>query len=589
MNKMTKKIFIGMIPVQMLIALLPVVNGIIDGLIGTRLLGSDVMSVTGLFDPINCAANGILYLFSIGSSIVSGILIGKGELQRASRSFTMSLLLLAGIGLVFSVGLTAFSGPLAGMMYKNDVTAKLAEYMRGMGPGYLFYMICPILIIHLQLCGKGKIINYGILVMAYVNAFLDLLFISTFDLGIYGLGLATALANVIQAIMMMVMFFRKDSVIGFKFGKPDPEDRKGIWVFGYPRVIMFAAISLKSFLTNKIMLRLNGSAAMAVCTFQYVVVGVLETIANGLAGTVMALGSVAYGEEDSKEFRGIVHTGLRYGLVMSIIGTLFFVLLRVPLSMLYFGKEPAVQQEAAIMLMIAPCYIIFGVAYAILISVLQVLGKSKFISGSYIIEQAVALEFTYVFGRLWGLRGIWFMMPALKLVCLLVTAAYLLILMIKYDRKNIVQGLIPFPEGFGYNPEDLFTTTAYNMDELMASSEKVRTFCIEKGIDRKRAYEVSVCVEEMGRNIIQYGFPGRKNPIIIISLGIKNGEINLVIKDNCKHFDPEQWSNIHHPETKESNFGIRLTKSLSSEFHYKSGFGLNALNIRINANNTPIT
>ena len=581
MNKITRKVFVSMIPVQILIALLPVVNGVVDGLIGTRLLGSDVMSVTGLFDPINCIATAILSLFSIGTGIVNGILIGKGEVKRASLCFSMIMVHLTVIGILFSAVLTLFSGPLAHMLYKSDITDKLADYMRGIGPGYLFYMVCPVLITHLQLCGRGRMINYGVVLMAYTNAFFDLIFISSFNMGIYGLGLATAIANIFQAIFMFALFFGRDSLIRFRFGKAEKEDIRDVWKFGYPRLVFFGAVGLKALLCNRIMLHLNGSAGMAAVTLEIIEMGILESIANGVGGTVMAMASVAYGEEDKEEFKGILIMGLQCGLALAVTGAAFFILLHTPISMLYFAKDPEVQKIASEMQIIFPGYIVIGVISVILNSALQILGKSKFISASYFIEQFIALEFTYVFSRLWNIRGYWIVMPALKAVCLLITIAYLLILKVGYMKRGIPMGIIPFPENFGYDADNRISAICRSNEEIIDVSEKMRIFCIEKGLGQKNSNKVALCIEEMGRNIVKYGFPKKKNPVIVITLGYKNDELNLIIKDNCRHFNPEEWYKIHFPEEPESNMGIRMVKGISNEFKYKSGFGLNSLNIRI--------
>ena len=581
MNKMTRKVFVSMIPVQILIALLPVVNGVVDGLIGARLLGSDVMSVTGLFDPINCIATAILSLFSIGTGIVNGILIGKGEVERASLCFSMALTVLSVIGILCSIALTLFSGPFAHMLYKSDVTTKLADYMRGIGPGYLFYMICPVLVTHLQLCGRGRMINYGVILMAYTNAFFDLIFISSFNMGIYGLGLATAIANIFQTVFMLVLFFGKDSLIRFRFGRVAKEDIRDVWKFGYPRLIFFGAVGLKALLCNRIMLRLNGSAGMAAVTLEILIMGILESIANGVGGAVMAMASVAYGEEDKEEFKGILILGLQWGLALAVFGAGFFILLHNSISMLYFSNNPEVQKIAAEMEIIFPGYIVISVITTILNSALQVLGKSKFISFSYFIEQFIALEFTYVFSRLWNIRGYWIVMPALKAVCLLITIAYLLILWVGNMKRNIPVGIIPFPEGFGYDADNRITAICKSKEDIIDVSEKMRVFCIEKGLGQKNANRVALCIEEMGRNIVKYGFPKKRNPAIVITLGYKNGELNMVIKDNCRHFNPEEWYKIHFPEEPEANLGIRMVKGVSNEFKYKSSFGLNSLNIRI--------
>ena len=94
---------------------------------------------------------------------------------------------------------------------------------------------------------------------------------------------------------------------------------------------------------------------------------------------------------------------------------------------------------------------------------------------------------------------------------------------------------------------------------------------------------LSLCIEEMGRNIIQYGFSDGKQHYIYLRILAKAGEVILRIRDDCKPFNPlERYRmTIQDENDPAKNIGIRLVMNLSSEVEYLSTFGTNNLIIRI--------
>ncbi len=62
---------------------------------------------------------------------------------------------------------------------------------------------------------------------------------------------------------------------------------------------------------------------------------------------------------------------------------------------------------------------------------------------------------------------------------------------------------------------------------------------------------------------------------------VKDEDVILCIKDDCKPFDPVQRQRIAYPEDKTSNIGIRMIYNIAKDFSYQNVLGLNVLTIRI--------
>ena len=120
------------------------------------------------------------------------------------------------------------------------------------------------------------------------------------------------------------------------------------------------------------------------------------------------------------------------------------------------------------------------------------------------------------------------------------------------------------------------------LSDAPAVSERIHRFCLEKGIDRKRSYNVALCAEEMVKNVLQYGFrPGKEN-LCSVRLIIRGEDVILRIRDNCEGFNTKEYFQ-NHEKTGDiaSGIGIRLVCSLAKDVQYVQLVKTNTLSIMI--------
>jgi anti-sigma regulatory factor (Ser/Thr protein kinase) len=124
--------------------------------------------------------------------------------------------------------------------------------------------------------------------------------------------------------------------------------------------------------------------------------------------------------------------------------------------------------------------------------------------------------------------------------------------------------------------------TVRSMDEVVLVSEKVQNFCLEKGLDSRRCALAGLAMEEMAGNVVRHGFlKDKKKHSVDIRIVYKNNGLMLRIKDDCRPFDPVEWSKLTVPSDPASNIGIRLVFQIAEKVEYQSVLGLNVLYIRI--------
>ena len=120
------------------------------------------------------------------------------------------------------------------------------------------------------------------------------------------------------------------------------------------------------------------------------------------------------------------------------------------------------------------------------------------------------------------------------------------------------------------------------MEDVTNTAELVQGFCKKQGYDNKVSLYAALCLEEMARNVIEYGFTSdNKKHYLETRVVSKDDCILLRIKDDCIPFDPVSMKEQLRPEDTTKNIGIKMVMKLADETNYQNLLGLNVLTITI--------
>ena len=157
---------------------------------------------------------------------------------------------------------------------------------------------------------------------------------------------------------------------------------------------------------------------------------------------------------------------------------------------------------------------------------------------------------------------------------------------------NRLEDFLFLPEGFDVADSEKYEAHACDMEQVLEMSREALEFCRQKGIEEKRAYYLSLCIEEiayylslcieeMAGNIIKFGFSDGKKHDIDLRLIRKEDELIVRIRDDCRLFNPKEWLEIHSEDEKTKNIGIRMINQIAKDFNYINTLDMNNLIIRI--------
>ena len=205
----------------MLGSLLQQLYATVDAVILGRFVGKTALAAVGGSDIvlINLIV-GFFVALSSGASVVISQHAGAGEDELVSQSVHTALALSVVIGALMTVAgvlvaplfLGALDTPEDTMRYSVDY---LRWYFAGMIPSMIYNMGSGIL----RAVGDSKRPLYFLIVCVAVNTVLDLLFVAVFRMEVAGAAIATSLAQLVCAALVLWTLARQQGACRFSFRK----------------------------------------------------------------------------------------------------------------------------------------------------------------------------------------------------------------------------------------------------------------------------------------------------------------------------------------------------------------------------------
>ena len=107
--KMVSRLMFRLLPIQVLLAAVGSVNGIVSTFFATNYVGIDAMSAVGLYNPLNLLIGAISIVLVGGSTILCGAYTGRNEQDSLQNAFSLDLLLSFLVSSAFVVLYVVFS------------------------------------------------------------------------------------------------------------------------------------------------------------------------------------------------------------------------------------------------------------------------------------------------------------------------------------------------------------------------------------------------------------------------------------------------------------------------------------------------
>ena len=165
--------------------------------------------------PYRLMPDVLVVLVAEGSAALSAQAMGRSDRDTANRIFSQGALILAGVGVVFTLGFHAFEGVYLDLM---GVSGAVRVQALAFGSGFVFSILSGMLQDYLRVQvysdGGQKFCLFGSLAYLVVHAATAVLFVSRW--GAKGLGLSVAAATCAYLGILLLHFRTKAASLRLK-------------------------------------------------------------------------------------------------------------------------------------------------------------------------------------------------------------------------------------------------------------------------------------------------------------------------------------------------------------------------------------
>ena len=465
---------------------------------------------------------------------------------------------------------------------RGDAASGLADYIRGIAPGFVAQALCAQLPAFLQLEHEDRRGYVAIAVMAVVNGAADVLFVNHLGMGMFGLGLATTLSNWVMFAILAAYYLGKKAVIRFSMSEIQWGDLGQIVRIGIPGAVAVFCLGIRAVVVNYLLANYGGEGAMpawaAFNSFGYL----FFSITSSVGAATRMLCSVYIGENDRTSLIQTMRAALIQGVGLVSVFAALIVVTATPFTRLFYHdpSEP-VYQLTLWLFRLFPFSMPLSAIFVAMQNYLQSFGRIRAVNVLSVFDGLLGTVIVgAVLTPLYGAMGLW--------VTQIINGLIVLALLLGYAARKIghfprsLTDFLALPDDFGVPDSQRLDLSITSGGDVVNTSQAVMDFCAAHGVSPRQSFIAGLCLEEMAGNVVDYGFEQKKRHSADVRVVYTPEELTLRISDDCRPFDPQARAEmIANEEDAASNIGIRLVHRLASEMSYQSIIGLNVLTIKL--------
>ena len=581
---MLARLMFMLLPVQILLAAIGAVNGIVSGYFASNYIGVEAMTAVGIYGPIGMIVTTTATILTGGSSILCGKYMGQNRPDKMHNIFTLDLLVTGAIGALFTAALLVLSIPdLTGFLsHEPEVRALLNQYIIGQAVGIIPYLIGSQLTIFLSIENRSRLAMTASVSYIIANLVFNILFVSVLRWEVFGLALASSAGMWVFFLAQAGYFISGRSQMRFRAKSIIWSEVITILVIGFPGAATNVYQILRGLTVNRLLETCVGGIGISAFTACNNFLGLFWAIPAGFVAVSRMITSVSIGEEDRQTLTDVMRVMFtRFVPIMTAIA-LILMALAVPETKIFYKD-----QNLPVFMMTVNGFRLLPLAMPLSVVAMhfncygQASGKQALINLISFMDGFVCVAaFSAILIPVCGINGLYYANILNGIVIILLFFAYACI----KNRKipSDMDELMVIPENFGAPETDRMDMTIRNIDEVVNISQRVESFCLDKGVDKRRAFLSGLAMEEMAGNIVEHGFEkDERQHTVDVRVVYKDDNVILRLRDDCTAFDPGTFSAIADGDDAAANIGIRMIFGMIKNIEYQNILGLNVLTMSI--------
>jgi len=580
--KLISGLFFRLLPYQILLVVVNAVNSIVDSLFASNVLGSDAMNAMGLYAPMNHFLYALSIMLVSGSMMLYGLYIGKKP-ETVKSVYSVDLLMSVIVSVLTTVVLiiSAVTNVISVMEANNYRQELFNQYLLGQSIGIPALVLGQQMFAFLSLENQTKRTMTASLLCFGSNAAMNYLFLIAIPMGTFGLGLASSVSEWIFFIVQAVYYISGRSPLKFSFRSVTRGIAPEIIRRGYSGALSRFVEMFRCIVVNALIMKFIGSLGISSFAASNSFLGIIWALPFGMTAVARMLFSISIGEEDRRSLTDTMRVVIRKGVPIMCVVSLILVLAAEPLTQMFYHDvtNPVYQMTVSGFRMLPLCMPL-AVISLVFASFAQAAQKKAMSIVLPVIDGFVGVTLLSLF-----------LIPAMKMEGLylanILNGVICLIVIIVFARKDLgrapknVGDLLAMPDSFGAAENERIDISIRSIEEVVIISHQIIDFCLERGIDHKKAVCSGIAMEEMAGNVVLHGFKKDRKRTHSVDIRVvhKNDELMLHLRDDCRPFNPSDRLALLNEEDLIKNVGIRLALNIVKDVQYQNLLGLNELTI----------
>ena len=372
-------------------------------------------------------------LIGVGSAVPVSICLGRKQTKEANNIFTCACLLIFLTGIISGAVIYAAAPLLIELMGADGEFAKLAvEYLR------VYALFSPVTTIVFamdnfwRICGFIRGSMFLNLLMSFLSAGLEFIFLGVLDLGIRAAATATCLGMFVCALTAFIPFLRGRATLRLCVPRLNFYILKKIVTCGFPNFLNNIAGRIASILFNLVLVRRGGETAVSVYGVLMYAEGFILPLLYGTCDSLQPAVGFNWGAGKFSRVRAIERCCFTFSAILSLLAVVFISVFPEQIAVLFVpeGGDNYKKMATGALRIFAFTYITRWFSFAVQSYMLAI---EKPLPAS-LISFATALVFpALLLAVFWplGLTGIWLNFA----VTALLAAALSAVIMLRYRRE----------------------------------------------------------------------------------------------------------------------------------------------------------
>lgn len=388
-------------------------------------LGTDQMGAVTVAFPLGQIVVGLGLLFGNGAAAYLSRLLGRGDKDTANKVASTALyssVLIGGIVILCSV---IFLEPI---LRQTGAIESVMPYAVTYTSIYITFSIFNVFNVTMNNIvsseGAAKTAMCALMAGAILNVVLDPIFIYILNFGVAGAAIATAISQIVSALIYLFYIFRKKSVFTFRIKECcfSKEIMSEILKIGIPTMVFQLLTSLSISMINNAAKEYGGSvlAAMGPLTK---IMSMGSLIVFGFLKGFQPIAGFSYGAKKFDRLQEAIKTSILWSTTFCVIFGLAAAVFSTDIMSLFTKSDMEMIRVGSIVLRASGVsFILFGF-YTVYSFLFLVMGKAKegCILGAC--RQGICfVPVILILPMLWGLNGILYAQPIADVLSAIVTA-----------------------------------------------------------------------------------------------------------------------------------------------------------------------